>query len=225
MPRLKSIYEYFDGFTREEIDTVISQLSDKDKALLIKRYGEDLENPVKTDITQKEKNKFYAGLMPKIERVLIKNRTAKVETTTVENKPIPVEDNPEINEEKVEPSVEVKIPVTKVVSEQKEEQLEQKDYIRILELLKTPSFGDMLKVLTPKEAIIISLKLGYVDNRYYSNESIAEFLGITTLEVIETTKKVLLLYKENINSIIDTAIEAVSNSENSDIRLIKRNTF
>ena len=225
MPRLKSIYEYFDGFTREEIDTVISQLSDKDKALLIKRYGEDLENPVKTDITQKEKNKFYAGLMPKIERVLIKNRTAKVETTTVENKPIPVEDNPEINEEKVEPSVEVKIPVTKVVSEQKEEQLEQKDYIRILELLKTPSFGDMLKVITPKEAIIISLKLGYVDNRYYSNESIAEFLGITTLEVIETTKKVLLLYKENINSIIDTAIEAVSNSENSDIRLIKRNTF
>ena len=225
MPRLKSIYEYFDGFTREEIDTVISQLSDKDKALLIKRYGEDLENPVKTDITQKEKNKFYSGLMPKIERVLIKNRNAKVETTTVENKPIPVEDNPEINEEKVEPSVEVKIPVTKVVSEQKEEQLEQKDYIRILELLKTPSFGDMLKVLTPKEAIIISLKLGYVDNRYYSNESIAEFLGITTLEVIETTKKVLLLYKENINSIIDTAIEAVSNSENSDIRLIKRNTF
>ena len=58
MPRLKSIYEYFDGFTREEIDTVISQLSDKDKALLIKRYGEDLENPVKTDITQKEKINF-----------------------------------------------------------------------------------------------------------------------------------------------------------------------
>ena len=209
MRRLKSIYEYYNGFTKEEIDTAIEELSDKDQALIIKRYGEDLENPVKTEITQSEKNKFYTGLMPRIEKILIKNRTAKVEST-VENKPVPVE---------------TKQPVTEVTIEQKEEKLEQEDYIRILELLKAPSFGDMLKVLTPKEAIIISLKLGYVDNRYYTNESIAEFLGITTLEVIETTKKVLLLYKENINSIIDTAIEAASNSENNEIKLIKKSTF
>ena len=68
----------------------------------------------------------------------------------------------------------------------------------------------MLKTLSIKEAIIISLKLGYVDDKYFSTESIVQFLGIDNQEVIETTKKVLMLYKDNINSFIDTAINAVS---------------
>ena len=68
----------------------------------------------------------------------------------------------------------------------------------------------MLKTLSIKETIIISLKLGYVDDKYFSTESIAQFLGIDNQEVIETTKKVLMLYKDNINSFIDTAINAVS---------------
>ena len=49
----------------------------------------------------------------------------------------------------------------------------------------------MLKTLSIKEAIIISLKLGYVDDKYFSTESIAQFLGIDNQEVIETTKKQL----------------------------------
>ena len=68
----------------------------------------------------------------------------------------------------------------------------------------------MLKTLSIKEAIIISLKLGYVDDKYFSTESTAQFLGIDNQEVIETTKKVLMLYRDNINSFIDTAINAVS---------------
>ena len=47
----------------------------------------------------------------------------------------------------------------------------------------------MLKTLSIKETIIISLKLGYVDDKYFSTESIAQFLGIDNQEVIETTKK------------------------------------
>lgn len=68
--------------------------------------------------------------------------------------------------------------------------------MKMLELLRTPTFTEMMSVLTAKESIIISLKLGYVDGKYFSTESIAQFLGIEEKEVIEATKKVLLLYKE-----------------------------
>ena len=64
----------------------------------------------------------------------------------------------------------------------------------------------MMDILSVKESVIISLKLGYIDGKYFSTESIAEFLGIEQDEVRETTKKVLLLYKENINQFLDHAI-------------------
>ena len=64
----------------------------------------------------------------------------------------------------------------------------------------------MMNVLTVKEATIISLKLGYVDGKCFSTQSIANFLGIEEEEIRETTKKVLLLYKENINAFLDKII-------------------
>ena len=54
--------------------------------------------------------------------------------------------------------------------------------------------------------MIISLKLRYIAGKYFSTEAIAQFLGIEEVEVIETTKKALLVYKENLNSVLDTAI-------------------
>ena len=46
--------------------------------------------------------------------------------------------------------------------------------ISLQELLKTPSFNQMMDVLTVKESIIISLKLGYIDGKYFSTESISQ---------------------------------------------------
>lgn len=82
----------------------------------------------------------------------------------------------------------------------------KEDYIKVLELLRTASFNQMINALTIKEAVILSLKLGYIDGKYFTTESIAEFLGIESSEVIETTKKILLVYKDNINSFLDKAI-------------------
>ncbi|UKI58206.1 MAG: hypothetical protein L6V81_01820 [Clostridium sp.] len=47
------------------------------------------------------------------------------------------------------------------------------NFFRIIK--KTPTFSDMLSILTPKEAVIIMLKLGYIDNKYFSTDRIAEF--------------------------------------------------
>ena len=78
----------------------------------------------------------------------------------------------------------------------------------------------MINKLSVKEAIIISLKLGYVDNKCFSTESIANFLGIEEDEVIETTKKILLLYKESINGFIDTAIKVITDTKGHEKTLI-----
>lgn len=86
----------------------------------------------------------------------------------------------------------------------------KEDCEKVLELLRTPTFNQMMSVLTVKESVIISLKLGYIDGKYFSADSIAQFLGIEAQEVIDTTRKVLLLYKDNINQFIDDAIEMVT---------------
>lgn len=82
----------------------------------------------------------------------------------------------------------------------------KEDYIKILELIRTPTFTQMMSVLSVKESVIISLKLGYIDRKYFSTESIARFLGLEEAEVIEATKKILLLYKETISNFIDQTI-------------------
>lgn len=82
----------------------------------------------------------------------------------------------------------------------------------------------MLKVLSVKEATIVSLRLGYVDGKYFAFESIANFLGISTLEVIETTKRVMELYKESINELIDSAIKHL-NDDDSDSQKQKKINF
>lgn len=86
----------------------------------------------------------------------------------------------------------------------------KEDCEKVLGLLRTPTFNQIMSVLTVKEYVIISLKLGYIDGKYFSTDSIAQFLGIETQEVIDTMRKVLLLYKENINHFIDDAIEIVT---------------
>lgn len=194
MRRLQSIYEYFSDYTREQVDEMISKLSEKDRALLELRYGKDLDNPVQTRLEKKDKNRFYGLLIPKMRRMLSKIDAA--------NKKIEITSDKEV--EHNQPSNET-IKISSISGEI------NKDYcVKMLELLRTPTFTQMINVLTVKEAIIISLKLGYVDGKYFSTESIAQFLGIEESEVIETTKKALLLYKENINAFIDGIIEVAT---------------
>lgn len=71
-------------------------------------------------------------------------------------------------------------------------------------IIKKKLFKEMCSFLTFKEIVIISLKLGYVDDKYYSTDSIAKFLEISEKEILETIKKVLYFSKNSINNSIDT---------------------
>ena len=220
---LQSIYEYFKDYTREQVNEMLSKLTEEERALVTLRYGEDLDNPNGGKLTKEDTSKFYGGLIPKMKRLLAnrsgekkrKPREKKENNTIAEFeiiKPIVVETTKEEVEGELISKVEQKIESAPVKSQESNNDITKSDCLKMLELLRTPTFTQMMSVLTAKESIIISLKLGYVDEKYYSNESIAEFLGIEEMEVIETTKKVLLLYKDNINNFLDSIIAIATNT-------------
>ena len=168
------------------------------KDIVKSRYGEDLMGVPTAKLDKKERSRLYTAIFGRLKKELQKNRERSVIPTSK------VEDI--VNETTHENTNDTSI----------------NEYKMLLELLKASTFNDMLKVLTPKDAVIICLRLGYIDNKYFTSESIANFLGIDTLEVTETTKKVLLLYRDNINKIIDTAIENTT-KDNERVRKMKPN--
>lgn len=238
MKKLQTIYEYFKDYTREQVDEMLIKLSEEERALIILRYGEDLDNPVQLKLTKEDNYRFYGLLVPKMKRLLANpygyygkrgRKTNNLQQKSIENEIIDKQSQETVlateeqasvtsvheTREEVEAELvskketkEESIQVAK--SDEVSNDITKDDCLKMLELLRTPTFTEMMSILTAKESIIISLKLGYVDGKYFSTESIAQFLGIEEKEVIEATKKVLLLYKENINSFLDNIIKVVT---------------
>ena len=206
--KLQTIYKYLNEYTREEIDAMLNKLTEEEISLVKLRYGNDLDNPVVSPTWGKEKTtKFYGSLIPKMKR-LLSNPDGKRKSNVKKIKNISNENN----QSSIFSKEQQKVEDSKPNLPQTTSEIEKDDCLKILELMRTPSFGEMLKSLTPKEAVIICLKLGYVDEKYFTTESIAGFLGIETSEVIEIIKKVLLVYKENINQFIDKTVDIATGS-------------
>lgn len=203
MRRLQSIYEYFNNYTREQVDEMLSKLTEEEKALITLRYGEDLDYPVQSRLTQIDTGKFYGVLIPRMKRLLVK-----------------LYDKPK---QEVENELCSKMKSKEEIDEITHN-MTRDDCTKMLEWLRAPTFTQMTSLLTVKESVIIALKLGYVDGKYFSTESISQFLGIEETEVTETTKKVLLLYKENINSFLDRAIE-VATEQNHQASILSKKTI
>ena len=236
--RCKTVYELMGDYPKEKVDEAIKQLSSFHYDILMKRHGGDLENPTFTELSKKEKNLYYAVIIPRLRKILLNSNVPVTHDDSIEAKDENLSDVKEAGEEVTVPNIKdneavIESSNNESIASKDDEQrtttrgslpevknqegrveksktFSKEEYSSILKLLRTPTFEQMLKTLSIKEAIIISLKLGYVDDKYFSTESIAQFLGIDNQEVIETTKKVLMLYRDNINSFIDTAINAVS---------------
>ena len=224
MPRKTTPMRVLLNCTAMELQDAVKELNDEDLELFNRRNGDDLENPVST-LSTKESSIFFNRVVKRLQKiitrnrksgVLVRNEESKEENQNIEPNTSKVEEVLEqkpIIEENKNVEVEGNFPITKLAEGEKE--MSKEDYNKILELLRTPTFTEMLAVLSPKEAIINMLRLGYVDNKYYSKEAIANFLGISEEEVIESSKKALLTYKERINSFLDKAIDIVSESSNN----------
>lgn len=204
---VKTIYEYFKNYSKEEVDKVLSTLSEESLELIRIRYGDDLTVPVNNKLTEEQRKKFYGSVMAQIKRLLenpdIKRR--KVQKNEIEEKKIEstsIVENVQTKNNLVETNEEHTSKITK------------DDYINMIKLFKTSNFKQMISNLGSKESIIISLRMGYIDGKYFSVDAIAEFLDIERDEVSKIIKEVLLNYKESVIKSIDHAIEVASDEQN-----------
>lgn len=233
-----SIYEYFWGYgnyTRKQVDEMLGKLKDEEMQLAMKRWGENFENP--GELTKEESYKYAHNLLPTMKRLLanpnmsrknIKSDKLNVIGQPISNetessiKPVVLEDKVAQIEAETQLSEENKdIAKVQNLYDNSDNEMSKEECFRMLELLRTPTFGQMLTILSPKEAVIITLRLGYIDGKCFSTESIANFLDIEQDEVRETTKKILLLYKDNINTFLDQVIDIAT--EKSPYRKVRVN--
>lgn len=83
----------------------------------------------------------------------------------------------------------------------------KEEYRASAAVLRTPSFEELKQTLSAHDTIIISMALGYLNGEYFSREEIAEKLGIAKQEVLDTTKRVLMQYKEQVITDFTETIE------------------
>lgn len=204
---VKTIYEYFKNYSKEEVDKVLSTLSEESLELIRIRYGDDLTVPVNNKLTEEQRKKFYGSVMAQIKRLLenpdIKRR--KVQKNEIEEKKIESTSNAK--------NVQTKNNLVET-NEEHTSKITKDDYINMIKLFKTSNFKQMMSNLGSKESIIISLRMGYIDGKYFSVDAIAEFLDIERDEVSKIIKEVLLNYKESVIKSIDHAIEVASDEQN-----------
>ncbi len=198
----KTIYDFFD-YTKEEVEAVVERLSEEDKEVF--EYMEQYYAG-KAELNTKFYNRFYHTIRLKIDCCL---RNPNYELRNQKERKTPAEDRLE------EPA--------EVVT--KEETFTKENYAGMLEVLKSTSFADFMNTLSPKEAVVLSLRLGYVDGKYFNKKSIADFLGIEEREVESITAKALLMYKDKFNNILDGVIDKVDNNLDDNKRLIKNRKF
>lgn len=220
--RKKTLSEILEIDT-ETIKKLVSHLSEEETQILVSRYGESLEEYSNTTLLGKERTQLYSTILPKLRRWIEKGgpnppkgRTNKLKesTTKVENTPIPTakEKSSEINPEKFTDSVD------RIQEKPKIEQIsviEKEDCERMLCLLRMPAFIDMMKETDPKTAIIMGLRIGYVDEKCFTKEAIANFLGMTEDEVSDSIRKGVNIYKKNFDKFIDRLIDGSNDSTNT----------
>ena len=181
-----NLYEYFSDYSKPEVSKVISRLDEDELELLHKRYGDNLLEPVKNDIDADEKKVIISNIIPRIQRML---EGKKIRRRKNNQKP-----QSTIVEEKTEETV------------QPQNSLNKEDYKQILGIFHNPEFLEMTKKKPLDECLIMSLKLGYFQEKCFSTDAIADFLDVDKEYVINVTKQGLTSYKEKLNQMIDEAI-------------------
>ena len=234
------------GCSMEELLERIERLSLEDRELLEKKTSNQFDKPVaKVKLSQKENQRYYNVVINRLRKMgnnVEKKASNKeqVEEQKLEDSPIiqekkepeirNVESTPTIStdsklfkekeEEKKDIQEEVISPKERIeIRDDAEDSFVKEDYQKLLEFIKSPSFQEIIKILTPKQAIIFMLKAGYIDNKYFSTSSIATFLELKEEVVEEEFKNALKIYHEKINKILDKAIE---NMQKYNIEEIKK---
>ena len=193
-----TIYDYFGKYTKDQVDSMLSELTDEERQLVSLRFGKDLNNStVSNGWNETLYSQYYGKLVPKMEKILNDlvcsfesvNRNVKTEEkvepldeshllihgkTSISSKTdddLKNNSNPN-NDEKIENS-----------------NLTKEDYVEVTKMLKDEKFGKLLNILTLNEAVIFCLKFGYVNDKKFTSETIAKFMGIELDEVNDIVRE------------------------------------
>ena len=89
----ETIYIFFDGYPKEDVDGVIKDLNEYDKNILFLRYGKDLEHPVRSENwTEEHRNYFFNELIPRMKIKLETLHITPVKVKHVFKKPVPMDE-------------------------------------------------------------------------------------------------------------------------------------
>ena len=192
----KNLFDYFGKYDKDVVLQAVEMLPDDYKGLVKYRYGEDYSLSTPRALESDKAKKFYGAIKPAI--------ISRCEKIMKENEEVIVENN---NQQDV---IDTPVEQEEVINKQEEKVIiEKQDYISLLDLLKLSTDIESNYLLTPEEYVVVALKLGYVNGKYFSTSTIAEFLGIEEQRVRDITKKVLLMMKANLNNAFDNAIEEI----------------
>lgn len=243
--KVSSIYKLLKDFSKEEIDEVLEKLSEKDKELIKLKYGDDLENPVTSELYDRKKDAmFRQTLLPKIKRYLLtkderifkgkkvmdykliyqyfKNYRRSdvdkvIDSLSEKDKELLKirfgEDlnNPMVSDEwnKMYAArfYQTLLPKIKSILEENfdtideviEKSLTKDDYIKLLDYVN----NNKLNIENNIKSLVVSLKLGFVNNDGFSNKEIADIVGIKEDEVIVILKEYLELYRKRLLALYD----------------------
>ena len=189
---LKSIYEYFDDFSREDVDSVLDDLNEFDKNLVFLRYGEDLDNPVSTTLFgEEETKKFYGALVPRMRKKLY------------------------ALQEEAKPNNKNNIKQDVFLTESLVTELNRDEYTKLIQILKKPDVIGVMTGLSMKEKIIVSLRLGYVDGKHFSVDAISDFLGLSNHDILKTSVEFMTKHSDKVDSILNKAMDFAFDSDTS----------
>ena len=191
-PKRKStIYDSFKDYTKEQVNKMLTKLTEEERDLITLRFGDDLDNPTYCNLEGKTFDKFYGNLRPKMKRLLSDPNY-----------------KPRVKKEKKE-----KQRIITPKEGKSTTTISKEDILKLLEILKSPLFTEIMNDITIKESVIISLKLGFVDGKCFSTSSIAKFLEVDEKEVIEITRSILLKYRDKLNNIMDNLINYTTDTK------------
>lgn len=187
--KLPTIYDYFKYNTKEQLNSVISRLSEEEQHLVRLRFGEDLNIPSPSRLTEEGRTRFYQKVVPKIKRMLSEEDDKILVNNPIEEYPTPLTELLALNDYS-----------HLIQEEQCLDEITNQDYEQAIQFLKTPEFIRLTKIINIQQAIKLILKLGYIEGKRFSNKALANFLKIEEEQVdidIQKSLNVLRIYFEN----------------------------
>lgn len=66
----QTIYDLFVNYSKEEVNEMLQKLTNKERAFVKLRFGDDLEKPFQSELTEKDLNRFNKKIVPLMEQIL-----------------------------------------------------------------------------------------------------------------------------------------------------------